>query len=221
MQLGESAGSAYLHALEERFACKRYNPDKQVTDEDFAKILEAARLSMSSFGFEPWKLLVLDSPEVYAGILERAWGAKKNASKTVVVLARKQVNAESDYITHIMSDIKCLDSEQLEARRDAFAKFQAHDFKLDTDEKRLEWTKRQCYIVLSNMLSMAAMLKVDATPVEGFDADALNTYLVEKGAFDPQEYEIAVLAQFGYASDDHMPHPKTRRALDECISYIK
>ena len=47
-----------------RYACKKFNKDKKVSDEDFATIIESARLSPSSFGLEPWKFLLLKNEKM-------------------------------------------------------------------------------------------------------------------------------------------------------------
>lgn len=56
-----NAGTTLLDALKKRFACKRYNPEEHISDEAFNTILEAGRLSPSSFGLEPWKFLVIET----------------------------------------------------------------------------------------------------------------------------------------------------------------
>ena len=63
-----NAGTTLLDALKKRFACKRYNPEEHISDEAFNTILEAGRLSPSSFGLEPWKFLVIENKELLAEI---------------------------------------------------------------------------------------------------------------------------------------------------------
>ncbi len=48
-----------LEIFARRRATRAYDPDRRVSDEDFAAILEFARLSPSSVGTEPWKFLVI------------------------------------------------------------------------------------------------------------------------------------------------------------------
>ena len=105
-----------VKALETRFACKRYDPNGHVPDEDFELILEAARLSPSSFGFEPWKLLVLEDKALVEELRGQAWGAKKNADRTVVILARRGVDANSEWVRHITRDVQGMSEEDATAR---------------------------------------------------------------------------------------------------------
>lgn len=173
---GPAAGNLLLTALTERFTCKRYDPDRKVAPGDFETILEAARLAASSFGLEPWQLLVVENPQIEQGMLERAWGMKKNAARNVVILARKHLTASDPYLPELLTTVKKLSEAEAKARLEVIDNFQAHDFHLTTPEAQFAWTRRQSFIALANMLTAAAMLKVDATPVEGFDEEAMNQF---------------------------------------------
>lgn len=65
-----------LNAFHFRHACKAYDPSKKISEEDFRFILETGRLSPSSFGFEPWKFLVIENPDIKALIRDTAWVRK-------------------------------------------------------------------------------------------------------------------------------------------------
>ena len=217
------AGEKLLTALEARFACKRYDPKGHVPEKDFRLILEAARLSPSSFGFEPWRLLVLDNHELVDELREKvAWGAKKNADRTVVILARRQVNAQSAWVHHIAHDVQHLSEEDEQARLERFDTFQHEDLRVAENARTLfDWAAKQTYIALGNMLTMAAALGVDATPVEGFNLNGVEQLLVGRGLYNPAEWGVSVLAQFGVHDPTHRMVPKTRRALSEVVEHVK
>ena len=120
-------GEALIEALRTRFACKRYDPNGHISDSDFNTILEAARLSPSSFGFEPWKLLVIEDRGLLGDVLACSWGAKRNADRTVIILARRGVDAQSDWAHHIARDVQGLSKDDETARLQAFAGFQQDD----------------------------------------------------------------------------------------------
>jgi len=46
---------------------------KKISKEDFRFILETGRLSPSSFGFEPWRLVVIQNPELREKIKNASW----------------------------------------------------------------------------------------------------------------------------------------------------
>ncbi len=99
-----------IEAFNFRHACKIFDRDKKISDEDFNTILEVARLSPSSFGFEPWRFIVVQDMNLREKLLPVTWGAQNilpTASHYVIILARKKPTLlyNSDYITHMMYDI--------------------------------------------------------------------------------------------------------------------
>ena len=99
-----------------RYACKKYDKTKVVSDEDFMAIIEAGRLSPSSFGLEPWKFILVKNEEMLNDMREFAWGAINSlngASHIVMVLARKGVTSDSKYFEKIGKEIKNISDENL------------------------------------------------------------------------------------------------------------
>ena len=80
--MANHGGDMFIKALQDRFTCKRYAPEGHISDSDFNTILEAARLSPSSFGMEPWKILVVENQELLQQLLDCSWGVKKNADRS-------------------------------------------------------------------------------------------------------------------------------------------
>lgn len=214
------AGQAYKKLLQSRYTCKRYDPAKGISDEAFQLILEAAQLSPSSFGLEPWKILVIHTPELQDVVLAHAWGAKRNADRTIVMLSKKGLTPTSAYAQHIHDKVKQLDVDTKTKTQQVISKFQAEDQHFSTPEALEAWAQRQTYIALANMLNMAAALGIDATPIEGFELDPLTQALVERKLIDPAEWRISYLTQFGHASADHIEHHQTRRPLSEIVTEV-
>ena len=204
-----------LDALRWRMACKRYDPTRQVSDEDFRAICEAGRLSPSSFGLEPWHVLVVENAELRKELEDTCWGMKKNASRTVVILARKKVGAFSLHAGHMIAIVQGLRDEEKGNRRLMLAQFQSQDLGVTSPDDLFDWSRRQCYIMLGNMLSAAAELHVDATPVEGFPVEKLDALLAERGVMDPEEFGVALVCQFGYRDASHKKVIKTRQAYED------
>jgi len=122
-----------LEAYNFRHACKVFDATKKISEKDFLTILETGRLSPSSFGFEPWKFLVVQNRELREKLLPSTWGAQgtlPTASHFVIILARKQksMRYDSDYIEHMMSDIHHLPKEVSEARRKVYKTFKEKVF---------------------------------------------------------------------------------------------
>lgn len=211
-----------LSAFWFRHACKRFDPDRKIAAEDFAAILEAGRLSPSSFGFEPWCFLVVQDPAVRAALRAVCWGGQgqlPTASHVVAILARKEMRWDSDYLVRHMREVKGLDEAAIAARQERIRRFQAHDFRLLTHPEGLfEWSCRQCYIALANMMTAAALLGIDSCPIEGFERQGAEAVLSDGGWLEPHTWGLAVLVAFGYRVD--LPPEKRRWPPEEVVRWI-
>ena len=211
-----------LEIFNRRYACKKYDKTKVVSDEDFMAIIEAGRLSPSSFGLEPWKFILVKNEEMLNDMREFAWGAINSlngASHIVMVLARKGVTGDSEYFEKIGKEIKNISEENLKIRKEFFTKFQKEHFKLLESERALfDWASKQTYITMVNMMNMAAALGIDSCAIEGFNKEMAEKYFSEKGVFDLKEYGISYFVSFGYRDEDITP--KTRRELSEVYEVV-
>jgi nitroreductase len=207
-----------------RHACKHFDATKIVSKEDFAVILEAGRLSPSSFGFEPWKFLIVQKDELKKKLYPVSWGAQNSfngASHFVIFLARKKADTiyNSAYVNHIMTDIQKLPQNVVEQKRKAFETFQKDDFTLlESDRALFDWACKQTYIALANMLTTAALLKIDSCPIEGFNREAVEKLLQDEGFLDATTFGVSVMASFGYRAVE--PHNKTRQQLSSVVEWI-
>ncbi|WP_032093252.1 NAD(P)H-dependent oxidoreductase [Necropsobacter rosorum] len=214
-----------LDAYHFRHACKQYDPHKKISAEDFRFILETGRLSPSSFGFEPWKFLVIEKPAIRELIRDNAWGAKDkimDCSHFLLILVRQpaELLADGEYVQHIMRDIHHIPEDALRQRQTFYRRFSEQDFKLTQNPTAFyEWACRQSYIALANMLTAAAMIGIDSTPIEGFPLEQMNDLLAQQGLYNPQQYKLSVMAAFGYRL--HQPREKTRRPLEEVVEWVR
>ncbi|MFZ5967190.1 MAG: NAD(P)H-dependent oxidoreductase [Bacillota bacterium] len=213
-----------LQAYYFRHACKEFDASRKISEEDFHFILETARLSPSSFGFEPWKFLIVQNPEVREKIRPVCWGAQKQlptASHFIIILARTidDMIYSSQYLDSFMRDVKELPEDALAARKERYEKFQKNDFKLlESDRSLFDWTCKQTYIVLGNMMTAAAEIGIDSCAIEGFDREKAEQLLEQEGILDRKKFGISCMAAFGYRKDE--PRAKTRQRVDQIIEWI-
>ena len=212
-----------IKAYNFRHACKVFDTGKIINEEDFSTILETGRLSPSSFGFEPWKFLVVQNMQLREKLMPVTWGAQgtlPTASHFVVILARKQksMKYDSTYISHMMQDVHHLPTESSEGRGAMYKVFQESDFKLLESERAMfDWASKQTYIALGNMMTTAAMLGIDSCPIEGFQTENLEKVMQDEFGVDTTEFGVAVMVAFGYRMDDQ--RPKTRQAVEEVTAW--
>ncbi|WP_137788504.1 NAD(P)H-dependent oxidoreductase [Bacillus sp. E(2018)] len=221
----EAKKQEILKAFQFRHATKEFDPEKKISDEDFAFILETGRLSPSSFGFEPWRFVVIQNPELREKLKPVSWGAQKQlptASHYVVMLARtaEDMVYDSDYIQHMKKEVKNLPKEADEAISGFYKTFLESDFKLlGNDRAMVDWAAKQVYIALGNMMTAAAQIGIDSCPIEGFDQEKVQAILEKEGVLEGGNFEVAVMVGFGYRVNE--PRPKVRQNMDDVVKWIK
>lgn len=209
-----------------RFACKEFDLERKVSKEDLLTILEVGRLSPSSFGFEPWKFLVIENEYLREKITSVSWGLKKQLkpiNHLVILLARKRkaMVYHSPYIRYMMTDIQGIPEDVINLKLDRYKNFQEEDFKLlENDRAIFDWTSKQTYIALSNMMTAASQLGVDSCPIEGFHQEKLEYLLEKEGILDLEEFGVSNMVVFGHRKEDPIIK-KTRRPFNEVVEWIK
>ncbi len=219
-----------LQAFNFRHATKVFDPSRKIDDSEFNTVLESARLSPSSFGMEPWQLLIVQSPEKRELFREFSWGANGafngsagqlgTASHFGIFLAHTgaTMTHHSDYLQRHLKEVKLLPDEVIGFINSAYQKFQEQDFGIAGDRQITDWSARQAYIALANMMTTAALMGIDSCPIEGFDMAKTSAVLEQHFGIDPAVYQPAVMVAFGYRADGPA-HPKTRRELDQVVTW--
>lgn len=213
-----------LQAYRFRHACKEFDPDRKISEADFAYILETGRLSPSSFGFEPWQFVVLQNADMRAKLLPVTWGAQKTlptASHFLLILSRRpsELMPDSEYIASISAQVQELPQEVAAKKKEMYHRFLESDFALlGNDRAMFEWGCRQAYIALGNMMTSAAMIGIDSCPIEGFDKEQVERILEEEGILDRSRLGVACMAAFGYRVRE--PRAKTRRPVEQVVMWV-
>jgi nitroreductase len=164
-----------IDVLNWRYAAKKMN-GQTVPAEKVDKILEAIRLSASSIGIQPYKVIVVESHELRGKIHEQACPQPQIVEGSHVLIFASWTAVEADDVDQYMQLIA--DTRQTDvASLTPFADSVKGTLLSRTPEARAEWAARQSYIALGTGLIAAAAEGVDATPMEGFNADALDKLL--------------------------------------------
>ncbi len=212
-----------LNAFQYRHATKEFDDTKKVSDKDINFIMKTANLSPSSFGFEPWHFVVVQDKELRELLKPVAWGAPlklDTASHFILGLSMKtsMTKWDSEYIMHMMKDVKQLPKDAIEIYSKFYREFQESDFNLDTDKKLFDWASKQTYIALANMMTSAALIGIDSCPIEGFHEEKAEALLKERFGIDTDKYGLSYMVAFGYRKAEP-PHAKSRRKFDEIVTW--
>jgi nitroreductase len=207
-----------LGQLNWRYATKQFDPHRKINAQDWATLEEALLLTPSSGGLQPWKFIVVTDPVVRAKLLPASYGQAQitDASHLVVFAAKRNFNeAEVDaFISHTAAT-RGASVESLKPFRDMLVGgiVQSMD-----EPARGAWARNQVYIALGNLLTSAALLGIDACPMEGFDRVQYDEILDLKA----KGLATAVIAAAGYRSstDKYAGAAKVRFPKEQLFTRI-
>jgi nitroreductase len=206
-----------LAQLNWRYATKSYDKTRKVSAEDWETLEQAILLAPSSFGLQPYKALVVTNPEIREKLKAAAWGQSQITDAShLVVFAYKKTLTDAD-IEHFIERTAEVRGHTRESLAD-------YENMLKTTARKAvgggyveTWNSRQAYIALGFLIETAALLGIDATPMEGFDAAQFNEIL------GLQDYSAVVVAAIGYreAETDWLANlPKVRYRKEEVIETV-
>lgn len=211
-----------LEVFRRRAATRAYDPNRTISDADFAAILECARLSPSSVGSEPWQFLVIQNSDLRAKLKPVSWGMATqvdDASHLVVIAAKTNARFDTPFFDDIIAR-RGFTGDAAVAARAKYQRFQQHDADILASERSvLDWAGKQTYIALANMMTGAALLGIDSCPIEGFDYAAVNQILSDAGCLDTNEWRVSVMVSFGYRAGEIKP--KARKTVDEVVRWFE
>jgi nitroreductase / dihydropteridine reductase len=206
-----------IQALNWRYATKRMT-GQTVPKETINKIIEAARLAPSGIGLQPYEIIMVTNPEWKAKILPVAMSQPQVIqSSHLLVFAAWQnysvarINKVFDYLNE--------QRKQPAPASDAHRNFAISYFGKMTEEEQFHHAAKQANIALGLALATAALEQVDATPMEGFNALALDKLLglKEKGL------RSSMLLAIGYrdeVNDWNLQLKKIRKPLAELVTEL-
>jgi nitroreductase len=129
------------------------------------------------------------------------------------------VKHDAAYIRTMMNDVKKMPAEAVALYSKFYREFQERDFDLDTDKKLFDWSSKQTYIALGNMMTAAALTGIDSCPIEGFHQEEAEALLKAKFGVDTDKYGLAYMVAFGYRKADPV-NPKSRRNIEDIVSWL-
>lgn len=159
-----------------RYATKKFDATKKVSSEDLNFLKEAIRLSSSSFGLQPYKVLIIENKEIREQLKPLAWGQTQvtDASHLFVFASEYEMgDLAIDTYLETIATTRAIPLESIAG----YGEFMKSKITPMPSEIKKAWTAKQTYLALANLLNAAAELKIDVTPMEGFESDGFNEVL--------------------------------------------
>jgi nitroreductase len=210
--------SQLIDQLNWRYATKQYDRSRKISAADWETLEEALVLSPSSLGLQPWTFLVVDDPAVRAQLLLASYGQPQIVDAShLVVFATKLNLGETDIDAHIRrtAEVRGVSVESLAGLHAMIMRSIVQGM---NDAERRAWATNQTYIALGNLVTSAALLGIDATPMEGFEKCRYDDLLGLK----PRGLATAVIATLGYRAvdDKYAATPKVRFARGQVVQHV-
>lgn len=204
-----------LAALQWRYATKKFDATKHISAEDWAVLEQAMVLAPSSFGLQPWRFVVVQSPALRAQLPPLSWGQTQpvEASHYVVFAQRKDLSvADVDLYVERIAEVRGVTRESLDGYR---------GFILGYQQKATEqgwvnaWSARQVYIALGQVMTAAALMGIDTCPLEGIEPAHYDELL----GLEQDGYTALCGLALGYrvSDDKYAELPKVRFAKETVI----
>ncbi len=209
--------NTYLENLNWRYATKLFDNSKSVSEEELNKILEAIQLSASSYGLQPYKILVIEDKELKEKLKLAAFNQPQLTDASHVLIFANYTSIDENYINAYIENIaetRNTTSDNLKGFKNMLT---GSILNLKPEDQN-QWAAKQTYIALGNLLSATAALKIDACPMEGFDTEKFDSILglKEKGL------TTAAIATIGFRSseDKHQYDTKVRKNKEELFNRL-
>jgi len=203
--------STFLDQQNWRYATKKFDSTKKISNEDLDILKEAIRLSSSSYGLQPYTVFIIENPDLRAKIQPAAWGQSQIVDASHLIVFANRTNVTDEDIDSYLKNVAQTRNLPDTAIK-GYGDFMKGGIGAKSQEEKANWTSKQTYLALANLMNAAAELKIDVTPMEGFVPAQVNEIL----GFDKLGLNASLLAPIGYRStEDATQHLKKVRKSNE------
>ena len=212
------ASKNLIDALHWRYATKIFDAHKKISPELWTALEKTLVLTPTSYGLQPYKFLIVQDGAKRDALLPHSWGQKQvvDCSHFVVFLARTEMQeADVKKLISRTSAVRGVPAEKLATYQDMILGDVVNG---PRGKIAHEWAARQVYIALGNLMTAAAILGVDACPMEGINPMEYDKILKLEGT----GYKTVVACALGYRSTDdkYASLPKVRYETSELVQHV-
>lgn len=206
-----------VDALQWRYATKQFDPTRKIPADIWDALEQSLVLTPSSFGLQPWQFIVVENPALRSKLRPESWNQPQitDASHLVVLAAKTNLSAtDIERWIDRKAEVEGKSPSDLAPLKGMMAGFAE---RMSQDDRH-QWNVRQCYIALGQLMAAAAVIGIDACPLEGISASAYDHLL----GLDGSDYATVVACALGYRdeSDKYATTPKARFDLHEVIKRL-
>jgi nitroreductase len=206
-----------IEKLNWRYATKKFDGSKKISTEDLNTLLEATRLSASSYGLQPYHILIVQNKEIRKKLRPVSWGQSQITDASHLIVFTNKTKFEEDLVDDYLKNVG---NTRGVAEKDlkGYSDFMKSKLLQLNDTEKEAWTANQVYLALGNLMTIAAELEIDTCPMEGFETEKYNEILGLKD----KNLNASVVLAVGYRSkeDETQHYPKVRKSTEELFTHI-
>ena len=203
-----------IEKLRWRYATKRFDSSKTLSEEKLNILKETFNLTATSYGLQPLKLVVVKNAELQSQLMPLTYNQPqvRDASHVLILCIEKNINE-----TFILEHFKRVEGQRNTPRTilEPFEKALIENFSEKQVPEIRQWMANQLYLTLGALLTVCAVENIDACPIEGFEPKKYDELL----GLDGKGLESVIVLPVGYRdeSDFFINLKKVRRGVDELI----
>ena len=204
--------SNFIENASWRYATKKFDTTKKVSQNDLETLKNAVSLTATSYGLEPYKVLIIENQDIKNQLVEASWGQQIVADASHLIVFANILDFGSDQMNAYFANLTATRNIPMEAVQ-GYSDFMQSSINALPLEVRNVWTAKQTYLALGNLLNAAAELKIDATPMEGIVPAKYNEIL----GLNALGLNAVLACPIGYrhADDATQYYAKVRKATQD------
>ena len=210
-------GEELISAMKWRYATKKFDSTRKLSRDQVETLLETLQLSASSMGLQPYTFIHVKDPETRKLLKELSHGQTQITDASELIVFAAKTSLDHNYIkefARLEGRLRARSEQQIQRKIDS-----TKDYVERMDEEELiNWTGRQTYIAIGNLLSAAALLRIDACPMEGIQGKEYDRIL----QLENVNLRCLAVVTLGYRSseDSYASQPKFRFPQGQIIKTI-
>ncbi|NQV62790.1 MAG: NAD(P)H-dependent oxidoreductase [Cryomorphaceae bacterium] len=203
-----------LDALEWRYAVKKFDDKASLTEQQILEVKKVFNLSASSYGLQPYKMIVVQNPELKEKLVPASFGQQQISQSAAILVFAVRTDFGMDYIDQFFKDISTKRQIPLE-NLEGYKNFMKGSFANKSEDEISSWATKQVYLTMGHMLASLAALQIDACPMEGLDPQAYDKIL----DLDAKQLKTIIAMPIGVRAPDDASATalKVRKDLSDII----
>ncbi|TYC14808.1 NAD(P)H-dependent oxidoreductase [Bizionia gelidisalsuginis] len=203
-----------IEQLNWRYATKKFNKNKQLSAQDIQQLKEAFNLTATSYGLQPIKLVILSNKTLQKELVAHTFNQPQVEQASHVLVFCIETKIDTNYIETYFKRIKAIRNTP-DAITNPFKQFLIEDFDKKSQVDIESWAVKQVYLAMGNLLTVCALHKIDACPMEGFVGDKYDEVLDLKS----KNLKSILIMPIGFRAEDDMfaDFKKVRKPLSDAV----